>query len=91
MVYLFNVNTSYKVITREAWSSQVSSFRNLRWTGIKSEWQITDPTFLELAQYDPGIKDQIEKICGSFYYHKLTFIAAWINNYIHYKVWDEIT
>ena len=26
-----------------------------------------------------------------FYYHGLTLIPAWINNYIHYKVWDEIT
>ena len=26
-----------------------------------------------------------------FYLRGLTLIPAWINNYIHYKVWDEIT
>ena len=26
-----------------------------------------------------------------FYYHGLTFISAWISNYIHYNVWDKIT
>ena len=26
-----------------------------------------------------------------FYYHGLTLIPAWISNYIHYNVWDEIT
>ena len=28
---------------------------------------------------------------GPFYQHRLTLIPAWISNYIHYKVWDEIT
>ena len=28
---------------------------------------------------------------GPFYQHGLTFIPAWISNYIHYNVWDEIT
>ena len=26
-----------------------------------------------------------------FYYHGLTSIPAWISNYTHYNVWDEIT
>ena len=26
-----------------------------------------------------------------FYKHGLTLIPAWISNYIHYKLWDEIT
>ena len=26
-----------------------------------------------------------------FYYHGLTLTPAWINNYPHYKAWDEIT
>ena len=25
-----------------------------------------------------------------FYEHEYTFIPAWISNFIHYKVWDEI-
>ena len=29
--------------------------------------------------------------CGPFYWYGLTLILAWISNYIHYKVWDEIT
>ena len=26
-----------------------------------------------------------------FYLHGLTLISAWISNYIHYNIWDEIT
>ena len=29
-------------------------------------------------------------IFGRFYKHGWTLIVAWISNYIHYKVWDEI-
>ena len=28
---------------------------------------------------------------GPFYLRELTLIPAWMINYIHYKVWDEIT
>ena len=28
---------------------------------------------------------------GPFYKHGLTLIPAWISNYIHYNMWDEIT
>ena len=28
---------------------------------------------------------------GPFYWHGLTLIPAWVSNYIHYKVWDDIT
>ena len=28
---------------------------------------------------------------GRFYWHGLTLILTWISNYIHYKVWDELT
>ena len=28
---------------------------------------------------------------GAIYWHGLTLIPAWISNYIHYNVWDEIT
>ena len=28
---------------------------------------------------------------GPFYKHSLTLIPAWVSNYIHYEVWDEIT
>ena len=34
----------------------------------------------------------ISLVCrGPFYWCGLTWIPAWISNYIHYKVWDEIT
>ena len=29
-------------------------------------------------------------ICGPFYQHGLTLIPAWISNYIHYNVWNEL-
>ena len=29
--------------------------------------------------------------CGPFYKHGWTLIPAWLSNYIHCKVWDEIT
>ena len=29
--------------------------------------------------------------CGTFYYHGLTLIPAWISNHMSSKVWDEIT
>ena len=32
-----------------------------------------------------------QNIWAPFYYHGLTLIPAWISNYIHYNVWDEIT
>ena len=28
---------------------------------------------------------------GQFYEYGITLIPAWMNNYIHYKVWDEIS
>ena len=28
---------------------------------------------------------------GPFYWHGLILILAWLNEYIHYNVWDEIT
>ena len=28
---------------------------------------------------------------GPFYYYGLTLIPAWISNYIHHKMWYEIT
>ena len=33
----------------------------------------------------------LESLCGPFYLHELTVIPVWMDNYIHYKVWDGIT
>ena len=38
-----------------------------------------------------AMASRIIAINGSFYYHGLTLIPAWISNYIHFNVWDEIT
>ena len=35
--------------------------------------------------------DLIMNFRGHFYYYGLTLIPAWTNDYIHYRVWDEIT
>ena len=29
--------------------------------------------------------------CGPFYFRGLNLIPAWINSYIDYRMWDEIT
>ena len=48
-------------------------------------------TFTWLVKW-PDFTDADESIVWDpFYYHGLTLIPAWISNYIHYKVWDEIT
>ena len=38
-----------------------------------------------------GHKNSVVANSGPFYQHGLTLIPAWISNYIHYNVWDEIT
>ena len=48
--------------------------------------QTPTPTFIG-ALYIP----RVIYTCGPFYLHGLTLIPAWISNYDHYKVWDEIT
>ena len=45
---------------------------------------------LQLVHISGILNWHIESWCP-FYKHKLTLIAAWVNNYIHYQVWDEIT
>ena len=35
-------------------------------------------------------KVSVESPGAPFYWHGLTLISAWISNYIHYKMWDEI-
>ena len=37
------------------------------------------------------VKAILNDISSPFYYHGLYLIPAWIHNYIHYKVWHEIT
>ena len=41
----------------------------------------------------PGFTPSVStsSLCGPFYWHGLTLSPAWISNYIHCKIWDEIT
>ena len=32
-----------------------------------------------------------KNVWDPFYWHGFTLLSAWISNYIHYKMWDEIT
>ena len=45
--------------------------------------------------YDSPYDAIIFRMCAvswaPFYYHGLTLILAWISDYIHYEMWDEIT
>ena len=40
---------------------------------------------------DANIQGEEPESWAPFHLHGLTLIPAWISNYIHYKVWDEIT
>ena len=42
-----------------------------------------------MGPYDKAI--EYKKYWAPFYLHGLNYIPAWINNCIHYNVWDEIT
>ena len=44
-----------------------------------------------LMQYEVKLTYRTPDAIDPFYWHGLTLIPAWINNYTHYKVWDEIT
>ena len=48
-------------------------------------------TSIWLVNRGPGIFNQYIPTRTPFYWHGLTLIPACISNYIHYKVWDEIT
>ena len=45
--------------------------------------------FYRRTFYSNGIDELVQK--HDIYYHGFILIPAWIINYLHYKVWDEIT
>ena len=49
--------------------------------------------FVHKVEFSYTRRNGVHPLCswGPFYQHGLTLIPAWISNYIHYKVWDEIT
>ena len=42
------------------------------------------------SKVEVNLKDRAKSTCGPIYWHGLTLIT-WISNYIHYKVWHEIS
>ena len=40
---------------------------------------------------DLALNQLLSEPSGPFYLHGLTLIPAWISNYTHYNVWEEIT
>ena len=50
---------------------------------------ISQPEQLE-HNYSWHLKWSHKLTGGPFYYYGLTLIPAWISNYIHYKMWDEL-
>ena len=57
-------------------------------------WKMSPTKFRLSMQWTSSIRDtwcrRVFDSCGPFYQHGLSLIQAWINNYIHCKVWDEI-
>ena len=58
-----------------------------------SQWWYTSPWNCSCGWKQMSIISQscLVMTQGSFYWHGLTFIPAWINNHMPSKVWDEIT
>ena len=57
-------------------------YRNGAEAGIFQEYQVNTKAAKALTSFVTS---------GPFYQHGLTLISAWISNYTHYNVWDEIT
>ena len=61
------------------------------WTLLSGwEWYCEYNSKSNLDRILNGCKiKKLESPTCPFYWHGLTFIPAWIGNYIHYRVWDE--
>ena len=76
-----------------SFSYQVSKlggrFKNTfhRWLHVCSQ---TDWFIQNQVKYHCAVRHHDEP-CGPFYWQGLTLIPAWISDYIHYKMWDDIT
>ena len=55
----------------------------LSWSGVS--------THVWLHKINRSVSSMVTNSRGSLYWHGLTLTSAWISNYIHYKLWDEIT
>ena len=56
-------------------------------TALGIERKRHEPAFFALPHIHGST---FRETSGPFYWHGLTLILAWISNYIHYKVWNEI-
>ena len=55
---------------------------------FKSKWPRLVGTFIMILI---GVRRNYLYTWGPFYYHGITLIPAWLSNYIHYKVWGELS
>ena len=70
--------------------STTAASANSFFVGTENKWITCEPYFpLQFQKVHVlSIKTWLNNMG---HWHALTLIPAWISNYIHYKVWDEIT
>ena len=64
------------------------AFVMARWPGLSSHLDVNYFRFQFILHYLHQTVSQILAIMGPFYWHGLTYIPAWVSNYIYYKVHD---
>ena len=65
---------------------------SVKWTSPHSIMNTHKQILKEYQMYTKALHTTLVKLArsqGPLYLHGLTLIPAWINNYIHYKVWDK--
>ena len=89
-----------------AWCHQVTShYLGQCWPRSMSPYGITRPQWVKMIEKILNCKLEPQKLCeiydtpfaklkwpqGPLWQYRLTLIPAWMSNYIHHKVCDEIT
>ena len=71
------------------WCSLLTVFRCQNWNWVILK---TTNTHLRCLRFDNKLtrRQHIKYISGALYQCGLTLILAWISNYIHHNVWDDI-
>ena len=97
----FHICTSYQATSEGVWRVMpVSKFKNLKFLRIFKICNFDFVIFWLGIQYDSmvwvimrrrGVSSERRCSSCSSLFCLLTFIPAWRSNYIHYKVWNEIT
>ena len=78
---------------------EYNSISAVLWAKFKNNWGTEKyvigkrdfSRFWFMMRFERIISYSVTAPSGPFYYHDLTLILVWINNYIHCKGWDEIT